>query len=224
MAQQPSEVRYPLPLGGDLAHEAANLLEVRLVGPGQLPGVPRPHLVQYRRPVRVVFLQVSVQVGLLSETPLAERALERFFLVVDVPHVALQVAGDAEAPLAVFTLVGLLAGVRPQVPRQVGGSGEHLAAEFARVSVLGLETGLDADGVRWKAGGLLLLLLLLLRLLLTRVALRLLWLAGSWAGYPWDWLRRGGRRGGRGGGESVGRQGNHGWQGSDLDLGQIWDR
>ena len=187
MAEQPGEVRYPLPLGGDLAHEAANLLEVRLVGPGQLAGVPRPHLVQYRRPVRVVFLQVSVQVGLLPETPLTERALERFLLVVDVPHVALQVAGDAEAPLAVFTLVGLLAGVRPQVPRQVGGSGEHLAAELARVSVLGLETGLDADGVRWKAGGLLLLLLLLLlRLLLTRVALR-----SAVAGWQLGWVSSG---------------------------------
>jgi len=139
-------------LRGDLPHEVANLLEVRVIGSRrQLAVIPRPDLVQYRRPIRVVLLQVPIQVGLLAETPLAQWTLEWLLLIVDVAHVTLQIAGDAEAPFAVFTLVWLLAGVRPQMSCQIRRSGEHLAAEFARISVLGLQPGLHVDRVRRQA-------------------------------------------------------------------------
>jgi hypothetical protein len=52
--------------------------------------------------------------------------------------VSLEVAGDAERPLAVFALVGLLSRVCPKVTCQVGRPGEHLSAELAGVSVLEL--------------------------------------------------------------------------------------
>lgn len=210
VAQQPGEIRYPLPLGSDLSHEAANLLEIRLVRPRQLAVIPRSHLVEYRRPICIVLLQVSVQIGLLPETPFAQGAFERFLLVVNIPHVALQIARDAEAPLAVLALVRLLARVSPQVPRQIGRSGEHFTAELARVSVLRLEASLHADRIRRNSGRLLLLLLLLLLvlvlLLLSRVTLlgRLVLLAGR--GGAWNpRLGGNGGRGGRGGRESVGR-------------------
>lgn len=201
VSQQPGEIRYSLSLGSDLAHEASNLLEIRLVRPRQLAVIPRSNLVEYRRPVSVVLLQVSVQIGLLPETPFAQRTLERFLLVVDVPDVALQVARDAEAPLAVLALVRLFTGMSPEVPRQIGRSGEHFTAELARVSVLRLETCLDADRVRRDGGWRLLLLL-------TRVTLlggRLMLLAGRGAWHSTRCLRGNGGRGGRCGRESVGR-------------------
>lgn len=208
VAQQSREIRYPLSLGSDLSHEAANLLEIRFVRPRQLAVIPRSDLVEYRWPVGVVLLQVSVQIGLLAETPFAQRALERFLLVMNIPHVTLQVARDAEAPLAVLTLVRLLARVSPQVPRQIGRPGEHFTAELARVSVLRLQTCLHADRIRRNSGGLLLVLVLLVLLLLTRVTLlgRLVLLAArGGARDPGRGLGGNGGRGGRGGGESVGR-------------------
>jgi hypothetical protein len=50
----------------------------------------------------LVLLQVSVQVGLLSKAAVAQVALEGLLLVVDVPHVPLEVGGDAEGPITVF--------------------------------------------------------------------------------------------------------------------------
>lgn len=44
----------------------------------------------------LVLLQVPVEVGLLPEAPVAQVALEWLLLVVDVPHVPLQVGGNAE--------------------------------------------------------------------------------------------------------------------------------
>lgn len=53
-----------------------------------------------------MLLEVTVQVGLLTETSITQVALEGFFLVVDVANVTLQVGGDAEGAVAVFTPAG----------------------------------------------------------------------------------------------------------------------
>ncbi len=102
---------------------------------GSLPLNPTPPrvVVEYRGPVTVVLLQMTIEVGLLAEATLAEGALVRLLLVVNVPHVTLEVRRDAEAPLAVLALVGLLASVGPQVASQVGRPREHLAAKLASV-------------------------------------------------------------------------------------------
>lgn len=49
---------------------------------------------------------MSVQVGLLTKAPVAEVALEWFFLVVNVAHMPLQIGGDTEGAVAVFTPFG----------------------------------------------------------------------------------------------------------------------
>lgn len=54
--------------------------------------------------VRFVLLHVPVEVGLLAETAVTLLALERLFLVVDVPHVPLQVRADGERAVAVLAL------------------------------------------------------------------------------------------------------------------------
>ena len=84
-----------------------------------------------------MFLKVSVEVGLLSKTAVTERAPEGLFLVVDVPHVTLEIGGDGETSLAIFTFVGLFSGVRAQVSSEIGGAGKHLPTKLARVLVLG---------------------------------------------------------------------------------------
>lgn len=53
-----------------------------------------------------MLLEVTVQVGLLTEATITQVALEGFFLVVDVANVTLQVGGDAEGAVAVFTPAG----------------------------------------------------------------------------------------------------------------------
>lgn len=53
-----------------------------------------------------MLLEVTVQVGLLTEATITQVALEGFFLVVDVADVTLQVGGDAEGAVAVFTPAG----------------------------------------------------------------------------------------------------------------------
>lgn len=53
-----------------------------------------------------MLLEVTVQVGLLTEATITQVALEGLFLVVDVANVSLQVGGDAEGAVAVFTPAG----------------------------------------------------------------------------------------------------------------------
>lgn len=84
----------------------------------------------------VVLLQVAVQVGLLPEATVAERALEGFLLVVNVTDVALEIGGYTERTIAIFARVRLLPGVRSEMPSQVCRSGKELATEFAGVTIL----------------------------------------------------------------------------------------
>ena len=53
-----------------------------------------------------MLFEVTVQVGLLTEAAVAQVALEGLLLVVDVANVTLQVGGDAERAVAVFTPAG----------------------------------------------------------------------------------------------------------------------
>lgn len=52
-----------------------------------------------------MLFQVSVEVGLLTEAAVTQVTLERFLFVVNVANVTLQVGGDAEGTVAVFTPV-----------------------------------------------------------------------------------------------------------------------
>ena len=58
-----------------------------------------------------MFPEVPVQVGLLSEAPVAVGAPVGLLLVVNVPHVALQVGRDGEGTLAAVAFVRLFTGV-----------------------------------------------------------------------------------------------------------------
>ena len=53
-----------------------------------------------------MLLEVAVQVGLLAEAAVTQVALEGLLLVVDVADVTLQVGGDAEGAVTVFTPAG----------------------------------------------------------------------------------------------------------------------
>ena len=64
--------------------------------------------VQNGRTVVFMFPQVSVQIGLLSETSLTQVTLVGLLFVVDVSHVSLEVGGDGEAALTILALVRLL--------------------------------------------------------------------------------------------------------------------
>ena len=118
---------------GHLPHEAPDLVEVSF-----LFGALGLGAVDDRRRVGagLVLLEVSVQVGLLTEAPVAKRTLERLLLVVDVPDVPLEIGRDGEGPLAVLALVRLLAGVRSKVAGQVGRSGKDFAAKLAAIAAL----------------------------------------------------------------------------------------
>lgn len=145
MLQQPSVRDFP--------HEITDLLKVRLfayVPVGQVPPLQIP-LVQNRRTIRFVLLEVPIQIRLLSEAAFAQRTLERLLFVVDVPHVSLEVARDAERPLAIATLVGLLPRVRPQMSRQIRGSREDLPAELAGVPVFDFAAGSVREHL-WSLG------------------------------------------------------------------------
>lgn len=138
------------PGGRHLPHEGPDLLEVTVVrGESRCPTGSLPDTCA----LRLVLPQVAVQVCLLPETPLAQRAFEGLFLIVNVPDVALEVTGYGKGSLAVFAAVGLLARVGAQVPRQVGAPGKHLAAELARVPVAGPAGGLRHRGRRGRRRG-----------------------------------------------------------------------
>jgi len=86
--------------------------------------------------VRLVLLDVPVQIGLLREPTVTQVALEVALLPVYVAHMPLKVGRYAERPFAVRAPVWLFAGVRAHVPGQVGAARENLSAVLARVPVL----------------------------------------------------------------------------------------
>lgn len=51
----------------------------------------------------LVLLQVPVKIGLLAKAPVAQVAFEWLLLVVDVPNMALEIGGNAERPVTIFT-------------------------------------------------------------------------------------------------------------------------
>lgn len=82
-----------------------------------------------------MFLEMTVQVGLLAEAAVTQWTAERSLSVVDVSDVTLKVRGDTEAATAVLAAIWLLAGVCTQVTGQVRRARERLAAIPARVPV-----------------------------------------------------------------------------------------
>lgn len=79
---------------------------------------------------------MSIEVGLLSEASVTERALERLLLVVNVSYVPLEVRRYAEGSVAVLALVGLLTRMGSQVTSQIRRPWENLTTELARVFLL----------------------------------------------------------------------------------------
>ena len=66
-----------------------------------------------------MFPEVPVQVGLLSEAPVAEGAPVGLLLVVNVPHMALQVGRDGEGTLAAVAFVRLFTGVGSVITEKI---------------------------------------------------------------------------------------------------------
>lgn len=107
----------------DPVHEGPDLVEVLLLlGHARGRAGRVPEVVA----LRLVLLHVPIEIRLLAKGAVAELAAEGPLLVVDIPHVPLQVRGDAEGPIAVLARIRLLAGVRPQVPREIGRAGNTL--------------------------------------------------------------------------------------------------
>lgn len=104
-----SRHREPTAVLADFAHERSDLLEIALVFGATIAAAAaatrttrltapvigdrgrRQTIVHDGRTVGLVFLQVSVQVSLLSEAPFAQRTLERLLFIMYVPHVSLQI-------------------------------------------------------------------------------------------------------------------------------------
>jgi len=119
--------------------EAPQLEEVRLTVDVTPWRGPRRRVVQVsrgrRRGIVLVLLEMAVEVGLLAETSLAQRARERTLAVVDVADMTLQVRRDAKRTLTVAAAVRLFTRVSSQVTGQVRRPRKHLAAEPTAVAV-----------------------------------------------------------------------------------------
>ena len=73
---------------------------------------------------------------MLTEASLTQVTFIRLLLVVDIPHMPLQVGRDREGSFTKLALVRLFARVGAQVSRQVGRSWKSFAAILAAVSLL----------------------------------------------------------------------------------------
>ena len=60
---------------------------------------------------------MSVQIGLLPETPVTKGAAVRPFFVMDVSDVSLQIGADRETAFAKIAFVGLFTGMGAEMPR-----------------------------------------------------------------------------------------------------------
>lgn len=54
--------------------------------------------------LHLVFLYMSIQVGLLAKTAITHLAFERLFLVVDISDVSLQIGADGERAFTILAL------------------------------------------------------------------------------------------------------------------------
>ncbi len=67
-----------------------------------------------------MFSQVSVQIGLLAEAPVAQRTSVWPLFVVDVSDMALEIGAGGETAFAEVAFVRLFTGVGPQMAGQIG--------------------------------------------------------------------------------------------------------
>ena len=76
---------------------------------------------------------MSVQIGLLTETPVTKWAAVRPFFVMDVSDVSLQIGADRETAFAKIAFIGLFTGVSAEMPRKISRTRKGFAAVFASV-------------------------------------------------------------------------------------------
>lgn len=93
-------------------------------------------IVKYRGAICFVLLEMAVEICLLTETAVAQRAFERLLLVVNVAYVALQIGRNAERSFAVPALIRLFTRMSPQVTGKISRAWKHFPAELARVAIL----------------------------------------------------------------------------------------
>ena len=103
----------------------------------------------------LVFLQMPVQVGLLPKAAVAQVTFERLLFVVDVPHVPLEVGGDAERPVTVLA-PGKQVHLASEERSRVAGQGQTSVSAAVVAIVVPLRSpGYPAGEFRWILGSLL---------------------------------------------------------------------
>lgn len=90
--------------------------------------------------IAFVFLQMTIQICLLTEATFAQMTSIWFLFVVNITDMPLQIARNAERTFAIFALVWLLTGVRAQMPGQICRPWKYFGAKFARITILNFPT------------------------------------------------------------------------------------
>ena len=67
-------------------------------------------------PVILMLPEMSVKVGLLAKASFTQVTLIRLLLVMNISNMSLKIRRYGKRPFAKLALVGLFAGVRPQMP------------------------------------------------------------------------------------------------------------